>query len=153
MIDRYVITDSAGQMLGSLPSGVGHVGSGAPSHQAGWYPPTVVRAAVQEAGLVWADLDFVGDSAGLDRLFPGLVPDLGQVQVVWWLWAFMLTGFGLYSMIWPWQLRHQPASAGYIAFMVLLGAAFVCLGVLAAPVMQRRWRKCAIRQQVTDAAS
>ena len=103
VIDRYVVTDATGRMLGSFPSGLGQTGSAAPGHLAGWYPRAAVLAAVQDAGLEWDDRDFDGDNAGLESAFPGVVPHLRQMQVIWWMLSIMLCAWGLWMMIWPWR--------------------------------------------------
>lgn len=142
LIDRYVVTDTTGAILGSFPSGEGISGSSLPQHLAGWYPAPVVMEAVEQAGLVWDDQDFVGDARGLDAAFPGAVPHLRGLHRMMWVQSavYVICGVVFVTMATGWVIAE-----GWVRFvfpLMLYGLALELLfvGVLASPPMLRRLR-------------
>jgi hypothetical protein len=103
LIERYVVSHASGAVLGSFPSGQGISGSMLPEHLAGWYPTPAVQQAVEQAGLVWADRDFIGDVPALDAQFPGVVPHLRRVHRMAWMQSvvFFLCGAAFLGMSRP----------------------------------------------------
>ncbi len=139
-VDRYVVTDSTGRVLGSFPSGFGRTGSAAPEHWVGWYPQDAVQAATRDAGLEWADRDFAGDGRGLERAFPGAVSRLGQTRVLMWGLSLMMAAFTLWGMALLWQHARQDSMGvgRRVLLTILLGAYGLSVAVLASP---RVWQR------------
>ena len=140
IVDRYAVTDATGAVLGSFPSGQGLTGSALPGHQAGWYPVTAVRAAVQEAGLIWAERDFTGDTAGLEREFPGVIAHVRALTVVAWSRALAYALGGVVLLALPWIAAPgggtSPVFRGVTA---VLGAITLAAGIGNTPPMMRRF--------------
>ena len=136
VVDRYAVTDASGAVLGSFPSGRGVSGSALPEHQAGWYPVTTVRAAAQEAGLTWADRDFTGDTAGLERELPGVMPHVRALTAVAWFRALAYAGGGIVLLALPWIAA--PTSPVFHVVTAVLGALVLAGGIGATPPAMRR---------------
>ena len=147
LIDRYVVSDATGAVLGSFPSGQGISGSMLPEHLAGWYAAPAVQNAVEQAGLVWADRDVIGDAPALDAEFPGVVPHLRVLHRIAWMQSVVYVvfgaaflGTGVTGLV---QGSAQPAV--FFAFLVLLivaiGAGSVFVGVLVSPPVMRHLRR------------
>jgi hypothetical protein len=147
LIDRYVVSDAIGTVLGSFPSGQGISGSMLPEHLAGWYPAPAVQKAVEQAGLVWADRDFIGDAPALDAEFPGVVPHLRGLHRMAWMQSVVVVicGVAFLAMGVTSLVRGSSLPAVFFAFLVLLmvgiGAEGVFVGVLVSPPMMRYLRR------------
>lgn len=137
VVDRYAVTDAAGAVLGSFPSGQGVTGSALPEHQAGWYPVAAVQAAVQEAGLLWDDRDFTGDTARLEHEFPGVIPHVRTLTLVAWFRALAYAAGGVVVLALPW-IMDGGMSPVIHAVTAVLGALTLAAGIGFTPPMMRR---------------
>ena len=139
IVDRYAVTDAAGAVLGSFPSGQGLSGSGLPEHQAGWYPLTAVRAAALDAGLIWAERDFTGDAAGLEREFPGVIAHVRALTVVAWSRALAYALGGVVLLALPWiAASGAGTSPVFRAITAVLGVITLAAGIGNTPPVLRR---------------
>jgi hypothetical protein len=139
LVDRYVVTDCDGTVLGSFPSGAGITGSALPEHAAGWYPVPVVRGAVEAAGLVWDDRDFVGDASTLDAAFPGAVKHLRALHRMAWVQSVLFVLFGLAFLAGgiAWIAAEGLVRFPFPFILILVGSLQLSVGVLSAPPMLR----------------
>jgi hypothetical protein len=112
-------------------------GSALPDHQAGWYPTTAVRAAVQEAGLVWADRVFTGDTARLELEFPGVIPHVQALTVLAWFRALVYAVGGLVLLALPWIMDGGMPPV-LRAVTAVVGAITLAAGIGFSPPMMRR---------------
>lgn len=154
LIDRYVVTDSGGTVLGSFPSGEGITDSALPQHQAGWYPVTTVQAAVEEAGLTWSDRDYIGDAPALATAFPGVVPHLRALHRLAWVQAgvYVLGGLTFLGMSVGWLVgasRFEGMQIIALAMSFLLGLTLTALGALASPTVLRWMRRRHLARNTT----
>ena len=141
IVDQYVVTDSAGGVLGWFPSGWGKSGSAVPEHLKGWYPPQSVRTACHEAGLVYLERDFGSDGAALDTEFPSVAPHVRRLQrlllgqcVVYIVVGALLIGLAV-------ALATSPDVPGrFVVMLIPLAAGVLNLlgGVVLSPWGQRR---------------
>ena len=139
IVDRYAVTDAAGAVLGSFPSGQGVSGSAMPEHQAGWYPVTAVRPAVQESGLMWAERDFTGDTAGLQREFPGVIAHVRALTVVAWSRALAYALGGVVLLALPWVAAPGGGTSPVLRVVsAVLGVITLAAGIGNAPPVMRR---------------
>ena len=143
LIDRYVVSDASGTVLGSFPSGEGISGSMLPEHLAGWYPAPAVQKAVEQAGLVWADRDFIGDAPALDAEFPGVVPHLRFLHRMAWVQsvAYVVGGVMFLAIGVRWLIADGWARFVFPVLLLAVGAEFLFVGVLASPSMMRHLRQ------------
>jgi hypothetical protein len=149
LIDRYVVTDSTGALLGSFPSGEGISGSSLPQHLAGWYPAPAVMEAVVQSGLVWDDQDFVGDAPALEAAFPGAVPHLRNLHRMMWVQSvvYALGGVAFLSMATAWVIGEGWVRFVFPLMLYFLGLELLFVGVLASPPMLRRLRQRHLAKQ------
>ncbi|GAA3801088.1 hypothetical protein [Cellulomonas soli] len=142
-INRYVVTDTTGAILGSFPSGEGVTGSSLPEHVAGWYPMPAVRKAVEDAGLRWDDRDFTGDDKALDTAFPGAVPHLRTLHRAAWVQSliYLVGGVVFVGMAVGWAADGGWGRFVFPVIVGLLGVEFLVVGTLAAPPVMRTVRQ------------
>jgi hypothetical protein len=142
IIERYIVTDTTRAVLGSFPSGEGISGSSLPEHQAGWYPAPAVQKAVQAAGLVWDDRDFVGDAPALDKEFHGAVPHVRGLHRMWWVQsASYVIGGCVFAGMATGSAVSDGSSLGFSLMFYGLGLGFVVAGIFVSPPVMRRVRK------------
>jgi hypothetical protein len=142
LVDQYVVTDSAGTVLGSFPSGFGLTDSALPEHGVGWYPVPVVRAAVEAAGLVWDDRDFLGDAAKLEAAFPGAVKHLRARHRMAWVQSVLYAVYGVAFLAGgvAWIVAEGLVRFPFPFILILVGSLALSVGVMSAPPMLRRAR-------------
>jgi hypothetical protein len=139
-IERYVLVDREGKVLGSLPSGRGARASAAPADLAGWYPEESVRAMAAAAGLRWHDQDFA-DASQLRKRYPGLDPYLRLVVATWWVQG---VAYAMGGGAFGWLASITPSGGGNLAFRLAFGFLAVLsgvLGVVMLPPVTRRLRR------------
>ncbi|WP_028046839.1 hypothetical protein [Cellulomonas sp. URHE0023] len=156
LIDRYLVTDISGTVLGAFPSGFGETGSALPEHFAGWYPVAAVKSAVEAAGMRWEDRNYIGNAPDLERDFPGVVPKVrGRHAMVWGLTLTYCIAGAVFIVL-PWVARPESGHAPIVFILLaeLLGAWLLFVGVTATPaVMRRRRERLRARQAATHASS
>ena len=114
-------------------------GSALPEHQAGWYPLTAVRAATQEAGLTWAERDFTGDTAGLEREFPGVIAHVRALTAVAWSRALAYAVGGVVLLALPWiAAPGGGTSPVFRVVTAVLGVITLAAGIGNTPPVMRR---------------
>ncbi|MBO9553593.1 hypothetical protein [Cellulomonas sp.] len=155
IVDRYVITDTAGTVLGSFPSGEGVTGSSLPEHQAGWYPATVVREAAGRAGLVWDERDFTGNATELQAAFPGVVPHARAMEINQWVQTTVYTTYGLLAFAGgvAWVVFGGYGRFVFPPILLCLGALLAWAGTTSSPPMLRRQRERPAAPTVEDSSS
>lgn len=139
VVARYAVTDAAGAILGSFPSGEGISGSSLPEHLAGWYPVTAAQKAVEQAGLVWEDRDFDGDASALEAAFPGVVPHLRVLHRLAWLQsvAYFVGGLVFLCMAIGWLVGGGSGRSVIPLAIAGAGVVSVFAGIPSSPPMMR----------------
>jgi hypothetical protein len=140
VMERYVLVDLTGKMLGSLPSGRGVRASAAPTDLSGWYPEESVREMAAAAGLRWRDEEFT-DASQVLRRYPGLDPQLRVVVAAWWSQGVIYAaGGGLFA----WLASTSHSDGADLAFRLAFGFLAVLsgvIGVLMLPPVTRRLKR------------
>ena len=139
-IERYLLVDREGKLLGSLPSGRGARVSAAPADLAGWYPEESVRAMAAAAGLGWHDEDFA-DASQFRKRYPGVDPYLQIVVATWWVQGVT---YALGGGAFAWLAATTPSGGGNLTRRLAFGFLAVLsgvLGVVMLPPVTRRLRR------------